>query len=60
MEDAYYLDVVEDIDAGGHEVSEWEADFIESMLKHRPRQMSERQQDIVRRMARKYLGEDLD
>lgn len=57
---ADFLEVLEDIDAGGYEVTDWEAEFIEDMLKHRPRQLSERQQDVIRRMADKYLGEVLE
>ena len=57
----YYLEFIDAIDdgAGAFEVSAWEADFIESMLKNRPRRLSERQQETIRRMAKKYLGEDV-
>ena len=60
MSDAeHYLDVLEDIDSGDYDVSEWEAEFIESLLKNRPYRLSERQEAVVQRMALKYLGEDL-
>jgi hypothetical protein len=55
----YYLQYLEDIDAGGYEVSDYEAQFLEEMLKHRPQQMSPRQQALVRRMVEKYLGEEI-
>lgn len=42
------------------EVSDWEASFIEDMLKHRPRTLSEKQQEVIKRMAEKYLGEVLE
>ena len=51
----YYLQFLEEIDAGPYDVTKWEADFIDDMLKHRPQQMSLKQQDIVRRMAKQYL-----
>jgi hypothetical protein len=53
----YYLQYLEDIDVGGYEVSKWEADFLDNMLRARPQQMSEKQQETVRRMVEKYLGE---
>jgi hypothetical protein len=53
----YYLQYLEDIDAGGYEVTDYEAQFLEDMLKHRPQQMSVKQQALVRRMAETYLGE---
>ena len=52
-----YLEYLEDIDALGVEVTAYEAKFLDDMLKHRPQQMSPKQQDLVRRMAEKYLGE---
>ena len=55
----HYLDVLEDIDSGDYDVTEWEAEFIESLLKNRPYRLSERQEEVIRRMARTYLGEEL-
>lgn len=54
-----YLDVLEDIDSGDYDVTEWEADFIESLLKTRPYALSDRQAAVIQRMALKYLGEEL-
>ena len=56
---AYYLEFIDAIDDGAFEVSAWEADFIESMLRNRPQRLSERQQETIRRLAKKYLGEDV-
>lgn len=55
----YYLQFLEEIDAGPHEVTDWEARFIDDMLKHRPQQMSPKQQDMIRRMAKQYLGAEV-
>jgi len=55
-----YLAYVEAIDAGAQEVSDWEARFIEDLLKHRPYSLSPKQWAIVRQMAEKYLGETFE
>lgn len=55
----YYLQYLETIDDGDYDVTAYEAQFLEDMLKHRPQQMSVKQQDVVRRMARKYLQEEV-
>jgi hypothetical protein len=52
-----YLQYIEEIDAGDHDVTKWEADFIESMLSKRPKQLSERQKAVIQRMVEHYLGE---
>jgi hypothetical protein len=54
-----YLHYLEEIDAGNHEVTKWEADFIESMLSKRPQQLSERQKVVIRRMVERYLMETI-
>jgi hypothetical protein len=56
----YYLQYLEEIDELGVEVSRWEADFLESMLKQRPQRLSQKQQEIVRCMAKRYLHEDIN
>ena len=56
MDDDYFQ-YLEEIDAGNHEVTKWEADFIESMLSKRPKQLSERQKAVIQRMVEHYLGE---
>lgn len=53
-----YLALIKQIDASGHDVTSWEADYIESLLKNRPRFLSERQKAIIDRMAGKYLPLD--
>lgn len=55
----YYLQFLEEIDESDAEVSDWEARFLDDMLKHRPQNMSIKQQDIVRRMAKQYLGAEV-
>jgi len=51
----YYLQFLEEIDDGDYEVSDWEAEFLESMLKRRPQSLSPKQQEIIIRMAKQYL-----
>lgn len=53
----YYLQYLEALDEAPVDVSTWEASFIDDMLKQRPSHLSEKQQDVIRRMAAKYLGE---
>ena len=53
-----YLEILEDIDSGDYDVTEWEAEFIESLLKNRPYALSDRQAAVIQRMALKYLGEE--
>lgn len=52
----YYLQFLEEIDALSCEVSNYEARFIGDLLKHRPQMLSPKQQEIIRRMAKQYLG----
>jgi hypothetical protein len=54
-----YLHYLEEIDAGNHEVTKWEADFIESMLSKRPQQLSERQKAVIRHMIERYIKETI-
>ena len=53
----YYIQFIEALDALPVNVSDWEADFIASMLASPPSTFTEKQQEIVRRMALKYLNE---
>jgi hypothetical protein len=53
----YYLQYVEALDAAPFEVTSWEASFLEDLLIHRPHQLSEKQQAVLRRMAAQYFGE---
>ena len=55
----YYLQFLEEIDAGPYEVTQWEADFLETMLTQRPQHISEPRQESVRRMAKKYLNAEV-
>lgn len=55
----YYLQYIETLDTAPVDVSSWEASFIDEMLKRRPQHLSEKQQDVIRRMAAKYLGEQI-
>lgn len=55
----YYLQYVEALDEALADVSTWEASFIDDMLKQRPQRFSEKQQEVIRRMAAKYLGENI-
>jgi hypothetical protein len=55
----YFLQFLETIDAGAHEVSPWEAAFLESLLTQRPAVLSTKQENLIRRMAAKYLREDI-
>ena len=54
----YYYQLLEMIDEGPHEVSKWEADFIESHLEERRGRFTENQIRVIREMAEKY-GIDL-
>jgi hypothetical protein len=56
----YYLQFLEEIDAGDHDVSEWEANFLNDMLTTRPRFLSAKQQAIVQRMAKRYLHTEVE
>lgn len=55
-----YLALIEEIDACDHEVTTWEANFIEDILDRKPSYLSERQKAIIERMAKQYLGIDLN
>lgn len=55
----YFLQFLEEIDASAHTVTDYEARFLEDMLKNRPQQMSFKQQEIIRRMAKQYLGAEV-
>lgn len=55
----YYLQYLEEIDAGAHSVSSWEADFLDDMLSKRPQYLSEKQEAVIRRMAKQYLHEEI-
>lgn len=55
----YYLQFLEEIDGGPYDVSNWEADFIESLLEKRPSWLSDGQKNVIRRMAKKYLQTDI-
>ena len=59
MDSDYYLQYVEAVDECGKDVSDWEATFIESMLKNRPARLSLKQVEIIRVLADKYLGEQV-
>ena len=59
MSSDYYLQFIEAIDGNAANVSDWEADFCESMLKNRPQMLSEKQKDIIRHLAKHYLGEEV-
>lgn len=55
----YYMQFVEALDNGPFEVSNWEADFLSSLLERRPKTITEKQLDIIKRMSTKYLGENI-
>lgn len=52
--DADYRTILQEIDDMGAEVSEWEADFIESILSH-DRPLTPKQKDVIDRIRGKYL-----
>lgn len=55
-----YLEVIQDIDTCGREITDWEADFIESMLRNRPTHLSTKQKEIISDLAWKYLQEVIE
>ena len=59
LDSNYYLQYVEAIDESEREVSDWESQFIENILESKPKNLSEKQKDVIRRMADKYLGENI-
>ena len=59
MERSYYQQYLDDIDSGDFSLSDWEIEFVETLLKHQPFLLSEKQAAALRRMAEKYLGEVL-
>lgn len=54
-----YYSVLETIDRGDYEVTSWEAEFLESLLKRRPSTLSERQRAVIQKMAGQYLGDEV-
>ena len=50
------LDMVEEMDSMGAEVTDKEADFIDSLLLYTPVSLSPRQRDWILDMHRRYLG----
>lgn len=54
-----YLDVCVTLDDPRIDVSSWEADFLETILRYVPDELSGPRKEIIRRMALKYLGEIL-
>jgi hypothetical protein len=60
MDAEYYLQFVEAIDECNKEVQDgFEMQFIEDMLTKRPQRLSEKQKNVIRSMARTYLGENV-
>ena len=59
IDSPYYLQCLEEIDKGPYTVTNWEATFIESMLEQQLPQLTAKQVDIIRWMAKKYLGATL-
>lgn len=55
---AYYRQFLQAIDEGDYDVSDWEAEFLENLLAQQ-RPLSDKQVAVVRRMAHKYLGEEV-
>ena len=55
----YYLQYLDEIDAGPYDVSNWEANFLDDLLEQRPAVLSAKQEGIIRRMAKQYLHEDI-
>ncbi len=54
-----YLSVAVTLDDPRLDVTSWEADFLESLLRWLPDELSPKQMQIIERMAFKYLGEIL-
>lgn len=50
-----YLRMCEEIDQGPHEVTKWEADFLDDLLERQPTRLSVKQMEVIERMAAKYL-----
>lgn len=55
----YYLDLLEELDSLDTPVSDWEANFLESLLEKCEQNgftISQKQKDVIDRMKEKYLG----
>jgi hypothetical protein len=48
-----YFDIITALDEGNHEVTKWEADFIESVL-HQGDWLSSKQKDVIIDLGEKY------
>jgi hypothetical protein len=53
----YYLEILREIDRSNIIVTDWEAGFIESLLKRNPARLSDKQIAIINRMKDAYLTE---
>ena len=53
--DAWAYDILEELDAIHDPVTDWEADFIESILRHKPRKLTAKQIGVIEKMKEKYL-----
>jgi len=60
MDSEYYLQFLEEIDAGNHTLTNWEIDFTEDMLKNRPYSLTDNRKEVIRRMTRKYLQVEVE
>ncbi len=59
MDNDDYLAICLQIDDMSTEVSDFEANFLESMLLYCPPRLSEKQKSVIRHMAWRYLGEEV-
>ena len=53
--DKYYWDLIEELDSAEHDVSKWEADFLENVQANPNRPLSDKQKSIIDRMKERYL-----
>jgi hypothetical protein len=56
----YYYQYVVALDDPRLDLTDYEIGFIEKMLTYFPETLSEKQIGLIRRMAKQYLGEDVD
>ena len=54
-----FFDVCLDLDNPRIDISDWECEFLDNILTRFPENLSEKQRDVIRSMAKRYLGEEI-
>ena len=54
--DAWYWYILEELDAMDRSTTEWEYDFLENVLSHRDRRLTNKQKTAIESMKEKYLA----